>query len=191
MRLLSSALFARVADVFYDQSLKERLQDRLAAAPGLRLLDVACGTGTLADLAGPCAYHGVDLSLARLQRARAVMTRLAAADASALPFPAHSFDRLLVCGLFHHVDDALARRIQVELARVTAPGGHLVVLEAIWPRRSWNLTGAVARYLDQGRYVRRAARYLQLWSDDFEVGAVEYPTRLSLECLLTTLRPKT
>jgi ubiquinone/menaquinone biosynthesis C-methylase UbiE len=191
VRLLPSALFARVADVFYGASLRRSIAARLAAASGLRVLDVACGTGALATLTVPCSYYGVDVSLARLQRARRnAASCLTVADASALPFPSRSFDRLLVCGLFHHVDDALALRIQAELARVTAADGYVVVLEAIWPRRFWNVTGAVVRLLDEGRFVRRASRYLQLWSRHFEVGAVEYPTRLSLECLLTTLRPR-
>jgi len=191
VRLLPSTLFARVADVFYDASLRERIAARLAAASGLRVLDVACGTGTLVTVTVPCSYYGVDVSVARLRRARCAARRQAVADASALPFRSRSFDRLLVCGLFHHVDDALALRIQAELARVVAPDGYVVVLDAIWPRRSWNVTGTVARLLDEGRFVRRASRFLQLWSRDFEVGAVEYPTRLSLECVLTTLRPRT
>lgn len=192
MSLLPSAVFERLATVFYDTGLKGRIEAQVAGQPQLRLLDVACGTGALTAVAGDCSYVGVDVSLARLRRACRNNTSSvwAVADASALPFGPAVFDRVLVSGLFHHVDDSLADRIQAEIARVTAPAGHVVVFEAIWPRNACNITGAIARALDEGRFIRNPSEYLELWSSRFTIEATEYPSRLSLDYLLVTLRPR-
>ena len=49
------------------------------------------------------------------------------AHAERLPFPADSFDRILMVDAFHHVCDQL--QTAAELMRVLAPGGRLVVEE--------------------------------------------------------------
>jgi demethylmenaquinone methyltransferase/2-methoxy-6-polyprenyl-1,4-benzoquinol methylase len=107
--------------------------------PGMRVLDVAIGTGLVARearhlLAGRGLIVGLDVSEGMLAQAR----RAGAADvlvlghAEALPFAGSSFDLLSVGYALRHVADlVLAFR---ELARVLAPGGTLLVLELSRPR---------------------------------------------------------
>jgi demethylmenaquinone methyltransferase/2-methoxy-6-polyprenyl-1,4-benzoquinol methylase len=99
--------------------------------PGQRCLDLAAGTGvSTAELARSGAgVVGADLSLGMLGVGRRVRPEvdLVAADALALPFADASFDAVTISfGLRNISDVAGALR---EMARVTRPGGRLVVCE--------------------------------------------------------------
>lgn len=112
--------------------------------PGMRVLDLACGTGMLARAAaaavGPQGeVVGVDAVPAMLDRARRVRPQGGAApirwengDALALSAADASFDAVLIgFGLRNLSDYGAALR---EMARVTRPGGRVVVLELATPQ---------------------------------------------------------
>jgi demethylmenaquinone methyltransferase/2-methoxy-6-polyprenyl-1,4-benzoquinol methylase len=103
----------------------------LALQPGERCLDLAAGTGvSTAELARSGAQVvGADLSLGMLHVGHSARPEVAllAADALALPFANGAFDAVTVSfGLRNFVDPTAAL---AELARVTRPGGRLVVCE--------------------------------------------------------------
>ena len=101
-----------------------------------RAVDVGTGAGALALALAPLVAEvvGVDrepklLELAR-ERAPANAT-FVGGDAVALPFPAGSFDLAATLRTLHHVhrpELAIA-----ELARVTRPGGHVLVIDQLAP----------------------------------------------------------
>ncbi|HWQ22560.1 MAG TPA: bifunctional demethylmenaquinone methyltransferase/2-methoxy-6-polyprenyl-1,4-benzoquinol methylase UbiE [Gaiellaceae bacterium] len=113
-----------------------RLAVREAVRPGDRVLDVCCGTG---DLALEAERHGgrvvgLDFSERMLERARRKSGTIewVRADALALPFPAASFDAVLVGFGVRNLDDLEAGLR--ELRRVLRPGGRLAILEITRPR---------------------------------------------------------
>jgi demethylmenaquinone methyltransferase/2-methoxy-6-polyprenyl-1,4-benzoquinol methylase len=107
----------------------------VAPAPGQRILDLAAGTGTSSEpfrSAGaevvPCDFSLVMLSVGK---ARQPALPFAAGDALRLPFADASFDAVTISfGLRNVSDPAGALR---EMARVTRPGGRLVVCEFSHP----------------------------------------------------------
>lgn len=106
--------------------------------PGLRVLDLAAGTGT--SSAGYAAdgadVVALDFSAGMVAegRCRHPHITFVAGDAMQLPFDDDSFDVVTISyGLRNVQDPALALR---EMARVTRPGGHLVVAEFSTPVRS-------------------------------------------------------
>jgi len=114
-----------------DRLWRRATRTALALAPGERCLDLAAGTGvSTQELARSGALVvGVDLSLGMLQVGHTVRPAmpLLAADALALPFADATFDAVTVSfGLRNFVDPGAGL---AELARVTRPGGRLVVCE--------------------------------------------------------------
>lgn len=112
------------------------LTDRLAAAgelAGRRVLDVGCGTGTLAvDLATRygCRVWGIDPSpemLAVAKEKAGAAARFKLARAEQLPFKEGWFERATMVSVAHHVDRAPAF---AELARVVGSDGRVVISNA-------------------------------------------------------------
>jgi demethylmenaquinone methyltransferase/2-methoxy-6-polyprenyl-1,4-benzoquinol methylase len=118
-----------------DRRWRRATRAALALQPGERVLDVGAGTGvSTAELAVSGAYAvGVDLSIGMLQAGRRARPRvpLLAGDALRLPFPDATFDAVTISfALRNVVDTEAALR---EMARVTRPGGRLVVCEFSTP----------------------------------------------------------
>lgn len=102
------------------------LRERLAR-PGLRILDVGCGTGgVLAHLGARAATVGVDRSLQALRHSRQRgVAHVACADMDRLPFGPGRFDLVLMLDVIEHfADDAAVVRGARALLR---PGGALFV----------------------------------------------------------------
>ncbi len=110
--------------------------DWLAPQPGLRWIDVGCGSGALTELlvqrCAPAETQGIDPSDAQLVFARARPGARGAAfqqgDAMALPFPENRFDAAVMALVIFFVPEP-ARGV-AEMARVVRPGG--VVAAYAW-----------------------------------------------------------
>jgi demethylmenaquinone methyltransferase/2-methoxy-6-polyprenyl-1,4-benzoquinol methylase len=118
-----------------DARWRRATRQALDLHPGELVLDLAAGTGvSTQELARSGAYPiGVDISLGMLRAGRATRPEvtLLAGDALALPFRDGVFDAATISfGLrnVHDTDAALT-----ELARVTRPGGRLVICEFSHP----------------------------------------------------------
>jgi ubiquinone/menaquinone biosynthesis C-methylase UbiE len=122
-----------------EAAFKHRLLAQAAIADGMEVLDLGCGTGTLAIQAkrrSPgAALVGLDGDPRMLARARAKAARAGAAVrfdeglADGLPYPDGQFDRVLSSLFFHHLDTGTKDRTIAEVARVLKPGGELHVAD--------------------------------------------------------------
>ncbi len=106
-------------------------REAIAPRPGLKVLDIAAGTGSSANC---YAEYGADViasdfseGMIKKGRARYPHMKFVQADAMDLPFPDNTFDVTTVSyGLRNVKDPHKALR---EMLRVTKPGGRLVVAE--------------------------------------------------------------
>ena len=149
------AMFDRIAGVYdamnsvmtagLHHRWRERAADLAGVGAGDRALDVATGTGDLAielkrRVGAGGEVLGLDFSerMLELAREKAPDVRFEPGNALELPYPDASFDAVTVGFGARNFDD-LGRGLR-ELARVTRPGGRVVVLEITAPQRpplSW------------------------------------------------------
>jgi ubiquinone/menaquinone biosynthesis C-methylase UbiE len=132
---------------FYDPLVKllggdaarKALLDQAALQSGQRVLDVGCGTGTLATLVKQL-HPGIDvigidpdpqaLSRARRKAARAgVAIQFDRGFGDDLPYPPGSFDRVLSSFVYHHVPAREKARVLQSIRHVLKPGGEFHMLD--------------------------------------------------------------
>jgi ubiquinone/menaquinone biosynthesis C-methylase UbiE len=148
--------------------------------PGLALLDVGCGPGTITvDLArrvAPGRCVGIDRAADIIEQARAyaqkqgVAVELSSADVYALPFADATFDVVHAHQVLQHLTDPV--RALRELRRVLKPGGVLAARDSDYSCFSWApLDPRLERWLALYRAVCRrnqaepdAGRFLKGWA---------------------------
>ena len=127
-----------------EQALRQTTADLAQLQPGETVLDVGCGTGTLALVAkervgAAGRVSGIDPSAQLLTRARRKAARRSLeinfrlGVIEQLPFADQSFDVVLSTLMMHHLPDDLKRQGLAEIARVLKPGGRLLVVDARRP----------------------------------------------------------
>jgi ubiquinone/menaquinone biosynthesis C-methylase UbiE len=158
--------FGRIA--LHQAAEAERFVDRLGIQPGMRVLDVACGSGNLAIPAAKrgAVVTGVDIApnLVAQARARAAAEGITATfdegDAEALPYGDGSFDIVMTMygAMFAPRPDVTA----AELARVCRSGGTIAM--ANWTPRGFvgAMFALTARHAPPPEGVEPPAR----WGDD-------------------------
>lgn len=107
--------------------------ERLAIAPGTRMLDLGCGAGQIAIPAARAGVKvtGIDIATNLIERARerarqeGVDATFEEADAEMLPFPDASFD--IVVSLIGAMFAPRPDRVAGEMLRVCRPGGRIAM----------------------------------------------------------------
>jgi SAM-dependent methyltransferase len=129
----------------WSQLAGETFLDWLAPEPGLRWLDVGCGSGAFTEMlverCAPVSVLGIDpseeqLAFARTRSASRV-ARFRRGDAMAQPFPDDTFDAAVMPLVIFFVPDP-AQGV-AEMARVVCPGGIVTAY-------AWDLCGGGLPY---------------------------------------------
>jgi ubiquinone/menaquinone biosynthesis C-methylase UbiE len=132
-------LYDPLTRLFGIAAVHAALLDQAELLPQFRVLDVGCGTGTLA-VALKRRHPGVDVvaldpdakALARAQRkaARAgVDIRFDRGFGDALPYEDGTFSRVFSSMMFHHLRRSERQSTLAEIRRVLEPGGRLEFLD--------------------------------------------------------------
>lgn len=171
-----------------EKKFRQMIIDLARLQPGEAVLDVGCGTGTLALIAKERVGKtgracGVDPSASLLAGARrkAARARLAldfqSGGIEQIPFPDQSFDVVLSTFMLHHVPDDLKRQGLIEITRVLKPEGRLLVVDFKHPgehRAEHGQSGA--EKID----LHNLAAYLkEVGFSDVESGEIPFHTRNS------------
>jgi protein-S-isoprenylcysteine O-methyltransferase Ste14 len=138
----ATPLYDLVARATGERRFKAHLVEVARLAPGLDVLDVGCGTGTLALMvkqACPGAHVvGLDVDPRILDIARRKIARrgggveLHQGSATAPPLPHASFDRVLTTLVLHHLTTAQKRDALRAIRGLLRPGGELHIAD--WGR---------------------------------------------------------
>jgi ubiquinone/menaquinone biosynthesis C-methylase UbiE len=122
------------------QELRRKTVTLASIQPGEHVLDVGCGTGTLALEVARRAGRagrvvGVDPSSEQIARAHSKAARhnvpvdFQIGVIEHLAFPDQTFDVVLSTLMMHHLPAPLKRQGLAEIARVLKPGGRLVIAD--------------------------------------------------------------
>ncbi len=175
-----------------DPRWRHALVNAIAPQPGMRILDVATGTGMVAFALAErgATVIGLDQSeamlggaQARLQRTPQLADRLSfmLGEAEALPFADGEFDALSFTYLLRYVDDQAAT--MRELARVIKPGGRIGMVEfgvpgnptlrALWWIHTRNGLPLLGRAVSREWY--EVGRFLGPNIEKFHTGTPDLP----------------
>ena len=123
-----------------ERQLRERFIDLASLAPGNSVLDVGCGTGTLAiaatrHVAPSGSVCGIDASPPMIARARrkgnkaGVNVDFRVGVAENLPFPDGRFDVVLSTLMLHHLPRKTREQCAREIKRVLRIGGRVLAVD--------------------------------------------------------------
>lgn len=162
----------------YESSLAEAA-DLVPVAPGSQLLDIGIGTGGFAARFAERGARvvGVDISPQMLAECRKAHPdfELHVGGFTPIPQPGARFDVVTASFAFHEVLPADRQQACREMARVLKPGGHLCLLDIIFPSaaaeaeaarvsgRFWDPEEDYPRVGDLDRMLREAGFQAVLW----------------------------
>lgn len=123
-----------------ERRYRARVLDVTGIASGVRMLDIGCGTGTLAIAAWRRSQPGgqvigIDASENMVEVARRDARRAQAdiefrcGDATSLPLDGAQFDLIVINAVLHAIPADRRRRCLAEAKRVLKPGGRLVLVD--------------------------------------------------------------
>jgi ubiquinone/menaquinone biosynthesis C-methylase UbiE len=122
------------------RELRQRTVELADIQPGVKVLDVGCGTGTLAlevalRVGGAGQVVGIDPGTQQIARARTKAARrnlpvqFQIGVIERLDFADQTFDVVLSTIMMHHLSDTLKRQGLAEIFRVLKPEGRLVIAD--------------------------------------------------------------
>jgi len=122
-----------------EASIKQSLINISYLTDKTSVLDFGCGTATLTIMAKEhrpgINITGIDIDKAILNKAtekikqKKLDIKLTGYNGETLPFDDGSFDRILSCLVFHHLETSVKQKILAELFRVTQNGGQLFIAD--------------------------------------------------------------
>jgi len=151
---LTSSTLKHLREHWWSAEFTDFLRETLQPRAGNRILDVGCGVGTAEVQLGQLGISqvrlfGADLIAPRVveavaaARAHNIRARFTVADACRLPFASGAFDSTFCVAVLQHLRDVAAA--VGEFARVTRPGGRVLVVEPDNAARYWYSTSPLGR----------------------------------------------
>ena len=102
--------------------------------PGMKVLDVGCGTGNNLMLYRQtgCSVYGIDLSPSMLEIARTKLAEgaeLQLGDASKMPYQDNFFDLVITMFALHEMSSEIRPLVMTEMIRVTKQEGKVLIID--------------------------------------------------------------
>lgn len=146
--------------------------DLINPLPGLRFLDVGCGTADILKHLPDVDYLGIDsnedyISVARTrfgQRGSFLVSDIRASDL----FARGEFDRILLLGVLHHLSDQDCGDLLSRLTPMLRSDGFLVTLDPAYENNQNPISRLISR-TDRGRFVRHHEKYRAILGQYFAV----------------------
>lgn len=174
---------------------QELVRDFIRPQPGMRLLDIGCGTAEILRLLPrDVIYCGFDISPIYIEAARASFGPRGSFHCGsfdqhhAISLP--KFDLVIALGVLHHLNDDEAREVFVLARTALNPSGRVLTIDPCFEPHQ----NPIARYLisrDRGQNVRMADGYQALPGLSFRTidGQVRHRTWIPYTHWLMECKP--
>ena len=144
---------------------KRFARDVIDAPKRARILDIGCGPGSLLKYLSDVDYTGFDRNVAYIERAKHSFGRRGIFICDDVGnFAKHNLppvDIAVAVGLLHHLDDALAAHMLLDIHKAVKPGGRLITVDPCFhPAQNILQRFIVSR--DRGMHVRPFEQYVAL-----------------------------
>jgi SAM-dependent methyltransferase len=146
------------------------MRDHIRVRKGMRVLDVGCGPGYVAESLSGSEFIGLDTDQSYIDYARKHYGRYGEFHCTALTDDflreKPSFDYVLMNGVLHHLSDQEADEVLRLCYKGLKPGGIIVTLDGFYT----DGIGPVTRFLldhDRGKFIRTKSQYLALANSVF------------------------
>lgn len=141
----------------YDH-LRYQLKAKIDLREGMRILDIATGTGYVAEILNPAWVICTDITIPMLNRARTKTSGdFLLSDVHRLPFRDEVFDVAISSFAMHEM--ARPRVVLAEMFRTLKPGGEIVVMDVVQQER---LLKRIEFQIFHTLVDMRAAKYMKL-----------------------------
>ena len=139
--------------------------------PGEELLDLGCGTGGLLNHLPELNYLGYDPSEKYIKSAKAAYENhmnisFSSGDLHEFAFNEDSFDKVVLLGVLHHVDDDVANTLLSIGHLALKKGGFLISMD-MCERAGINMFAKWMNRFDRGNFIRTEKQYKYLLSNHF------------------------
>ncbi len=153
------------------RSRLECVKEYIRPVSGLRVLDVGCGPGYVAEYFPESDYIGFDTDRDYIKYAIHKYKHRGSFFCRQLDDVAvkelEPFDLIIMNGLLHHLNDSQVTGLLQRAKRILKPGGRVVTLDGCYVKGQ----SYIAKKLldsDQGKYVREQKAYVGLVSRVFD-----------------------
>jgi SAM-dependent methyltransferase len=131
----------------------------------MRVLDIGCGTARILEQLPEIEYVGIDHNRRYISAAQQRFGSRGAfylRDVNAFEFTSFgTFDRILLLGVLHHLNDGESIELMGKLATCLSPAGRLVTFDNALVKGHHPIATALSK-LDRGRYSRSPENYRRI-----------------------------
>lgn len=155
---------ARMVLFGYYYHMRRQVREKIDIKEGMRILDIASGTGYVAEILKPADVVCTDITVEMLNRARhKTDAKFVLADVHSLPFKDGVFDAAVSSFAMHEMANPM--EVLAEMFRTLKPGGDIVVMDVVQQK---SLLKKIKFQVFHTWVDQRAAHYMKL--EDLEKG---------------------
>ena len=148
------------------------INDFIKPTPGCSVLDVGCGPATILDLLHDVNYIGLDHNPNYIATATKKYgskgTFICAGVDKLNDYGLKTFDRIIILGVMHHLDDGQLTELMMSLKDRLNIGGVLITFDGAYEDRQ-NFVAKLLAKNDRGKFVRSKEQYLKFIEMSFKV----------------------
>lgn len=153
-----------------DKGWENFVQVYIQPFPGMRMLDIGCGTGAILSHLGDVDYFGYDIAPDYIQHAKNIFgnrgrffcKEFTADELNHIGL----FDVVTLCGVLHHLDDEVAINLIKLLGRCLKQDGRIVTSDGCYVKGQSFFAKTLLDF-DRGKNVRSEHEYLNLFKKSF------------------------